>query len=137
MFPNDTRILIVDDMMTMRKLVKKSLIELGFSNITEAVNGAEAWSKAEGQLNSAAPFQLVISDWNMPVMTGIELLRKCRQTAPTSKIPFVLLTAESEKSQVIEALQLGVSAYVLKPFNTNQLRDKLLAAYQSSQKKAA
>ena len=80
MFANETRILIVDDMMTMRKLVKKSLVEMGFTNITEAANGSDAWTKVETQVNSGAPFQLVISDWNMPNYSGIDLLKRIRST---------------------------------------------------------
>ena len=137
MFPKETRILVVDDMMTMRKLVKKALAEMEFSQMTEAANGSEAWTKVETMNSAGTPFQLIISDWNMPVMTGIELLRKCKSVPATSRTPFVLLTAESEKSQVIEALKLGVSGYMLKPFNTQQLRDKLLAVYNALTKKAA
>jgi two-component system, chemotaxis family, chemotaxis protein CheY len=137
MFPKETRILVVDDMMTMRKLVKKALTELGYTQLAEASNGSEAWQKITAQEGSGQPFQLIISDWNMPVMTGIELLRKCKQTPSASKTPFLLLTAESEKSQVIEALQLGVSGYMLKPFNAHQLAQKLAIVYGNLNKKAA
>lgn len=137
MFPKETRILVIDDMMTMRKLVKKALTELGYTQLTEAANGSEAWQKITAQESAAQPFELIISDWNMPVMTGIELLRKCKQTPSSSKIPFILLTAESEKSQVIEAVQLGVSGYMLKPFNAQQLAQKMAAVYANCTKKAA
>lgn len=138
MFPADTNILIVDDMMTMRKLVKKALTELGFTRITDAENGVKAWEKIKAATTSGAPFQLIVSDWNMPEMTGMELLIKVRETQKT--LPFVLLTAESEKAQVIQALQAKVSGYVIKPFTAQQLGDKLKAVYaaiQANKPKAA
>lgn len=127
MFPPDTRILIADDMMTMRKLVKKALTELGFTKITEAENGAKALEKFREAVTAGAPFQLIISDWNMPEMTGIDFLKKVRETQKT--LPFVLVTAESEKSQVIEALQAKVSGYIVKPFTAQQIGDKLKAIH--------
>lgn len=127
MFPSDTNILIADDMMTMRKLVKKSLSELGFTQITEAENGARALQKFEAAALTPNPFKLIVSDWNMPEMTGIQFLRKVREKHPN--LPFILLTAESEKSQVIEALQARVSGYIVKPFSSQQIGEKLQAVY--------
>lgn len=127
MFPADTNILVVDDMMTMRKLVKKALTELGFSKITEADNGANALSKFREATTAGVPFQLIISDWNMPEMTGIEFLKKVRETQKA--LPFILVTAESEKSQVIEALQAKVSGYIVKPFTAQQIGEKLKAIH--------
>jgi two-component system chemotaxis response regulator CheY len=121
MFKPETRILIVDDMMTMRKLVKKSLTALGFSNFEEAADGQQAWVK----LNQEPRFDLVISDWNMPNCTGIELLKKVRSDTQLRSTTFVLLTAEAETHQVKEALQLGVDNYVIKPFTTESLKEKL------------
>jgi len=135
MFPADTNILVVDDMMTMRKLVKKALTEIGFSKLTEAENGAKGFERFLAAASSQSPFQLIISDWNMPEMTGIDFLRKVRATHPT--LPFVLLTAESEKSQVVEALQARVSGYIIKPFTAQQIADKLKAIYSAAQPKAA
>ncbi|RYZ71045.1 MAG: response regulator [Proteobacteria bacterium] len=122
MFNPNTRILIVDDMMTMRKLVAKSLKELGFSDLTEATDGANAWEKVAG---ASPPFGLIISDWNMPNSTGLDLLKRVRSDSRFGKTPFVLVTAEAEQHQIIEAAKAGVSNYVIKPFTTDGLRDKL------------
>jgi two-component system chemotaxis response regulator CheY len=122
MFPADTNILVVDDMLTMRKLVVKSLKELGFSNFVEATNGAEAYEKL-----AATPIQLIISDWNMPQTTGLDLLKRIRAEAKTAHLPFIMVTAEAEKSQIVEAVQAGVSNYVVKPFTTQSLKEKLEA----------
>ena len=122
MFPVNTRILVLDDMTTLRKLVKKSLNELGFTDIQEAADGNQGWEL----LNASSPaVQLVISDWNMPNCTGLELLKKVRADARFAKLPFVLLTAEAEAHQVMEALKVGVSNYILKPFNTALVKEKL------------
>ncbi len=127
MFDPKTRILILDDMMTMRKIVGRTLRDLGFTEIQEAVDGNDGWEK----LNKAPlPFQLIISDWNMPNCTGIELLRRVRADEKFKKLPFILLTAEAEMGQVTEAMQLGVSNYILKPFTADNLRQKLEQTYK-------
>lgn len=130
MFPANTKILVVDDMLTMRKVVRKCLADIGLKeNITEADDGATAWPKILDAIKIGQPFQLIVSDWNMPVTKGIDLLRMVRQTEGIAKTPFLLLTAESELSQVKEALEAGVSGYVLKPFTVVSLKEKLLAVY--------
>jgi len=129
MFPTDTKILIVDDMLTMRKLVKKSLNGLGFTNITEAVDGEAAWNEVQNALKLGAPYSLIISDWNMPKMTGIDFLRKVRATDQTKHLPFVLLTAEFDRDQVIEAIKAGLSAYITKPFSMAILSEKLQSVW--------
>lgn len=121
MFDTNTKILIVDDMATMRRLVKKACIGLGFSNIEEAEDGQKAWEKFQ----AAGDFQLVISDWNMPNCTGLEFLKKVRADSKFKKTPFVLLTAEAEAAQIAEAIQLGVSNYIVKPFTVDILKQKL------------
>jgi two-component system, chemotaxis family, chemotaxis protein CheY len=131
MFAPQTKILIVDDMMTMRKLVAKSLTELGFTNLTDADNGETALEKIK--LVGAEKFQLIVSDWNMPKVSGIELLKTVRQLAGYKDVPFILLTAESEKAQVIEAIQARVSGYVTKPFTTAILGEKLKAVHAALQ----
>lgn len=122
MFEPKTRILIVDDMLTIRRILGKTLRDLGFSDITEAVDGLDAWKKMD---DAVFPFELVISDWNMPIAPGIELLRKVRQDQRYANIPFVLLTVESESHQIAEAIKLGVSSYILKPFTAEILKEKL------------
>lgn len=131
MFDPKTRVLVVDDMSTMRKLVGKILKELGFTDITEAGDGKEAWeaiSKAE------SPFGLVVSDWNMPNCTGIDLLKRVRSDQRVKKTPFVLVTAEAEQHQVAEAVKAGVDQYVVKPFNKDQLKAKLEMVYKKYSK---
>lgn len=132
MFTPDTKILIVDDMMTMRKIVAKALKSLEFSDITECKNGQEAWETLQG-----GGFQLVISDWNMPECTGIELLAKVRGDANLASMPFVLLTAEAEAEQVAEALEKGVDNYIVKPFSADTLKSKLEQAYNKVQSRQA
>jgi two-component system chemotaxis response regulator CheY len=125
MFDPNTKILVVDDMMTMRKLVSKALKEIGFSHIVEANDGAAGWQTLS---ENGANFGLVISDWNMPNCTGIDFLKRVRADSRFKNIPFFLVTAESEASQVTQALAVGVSGYIIKPFNTDGLKQKLEAA---------
>ncbi|MGZ3691262.1 MAG: response regulator [Pseudobdellovibrio sp.] len=123
------KVLVVDDMMTMRKLVIRSLKESGFQDIVEAEDGAKAWQVLSSSDNSIG---LVVSDWNMPNCTGIDLLKRVRADSRYKSIPFILVTAESEKSQVVEALKTGVSAYVIKPFDTQTLMGKIEEAQQKT-----
>jgi two-component system, chemotaxis family, chemotaxis protein CheY len=127
MFAPTTRVLIVDDMSTMRKIVGKTCKELGFSDLTEAADGIQAW---EALNNAPAPIGLIISDWNMPNCTGIDLLKRVRGDSRFSKIPFLLVTAEAEQHQVIEAVKAGVDQYVVKPFTKDDLKTKLEAVYK-------
>ncbi len=127
MFDPKTRILIADDILTMRKLIWKVFRELGYTDITEAGNGSLAWDALE---KANPPIQLIVSDWNMPVMTGIDFLRKVRADNRFAKIPFIMLTAESEDPQIIEAIKAGVSNYICKPFTPAQLKEKLAAVHK-------
>lgn len=127
MFDLETHILIVDDMMTMRKLVMKACQTLGFKNFTEAADGALAWEKLK---SAEKPVGIIISDWNMPNCTGIELLKRLRGDARLKNMPFILVTAESESHQVIEAVKAGISAYVVKPFTPQQLAEKIGDAHK-------
>lgn len=131
MFSSQTKILIVDDMMTMRKIVSKALKTLEFSDITECKNGNEAWEALQSGL-----YQLVISDWNMPECTGIELLERVRKSQ-FGNLPFVLLTAEAEVVQVQEAMQKGVDNYIVKPFSADTLKTKLEQTFAKVQKRNA
>lgn len=128
-FPEETRILIVDDMGVMRKTVRRSLNELGYMNIEEACDGMEGLQAVEKSVRVAKPFNLILSDWNMPKMMGIDFLKKVRANPKTKATPFILLTAESENSQVMEGISVGASAYVLKPFTVETLNEKLEAVY--------
>lgn len=122
MFDPKTRVLVVDDMTTMRKLVSKILKELGFSDFTEAADGALAW---EAVTKAEVPFGLIISDWNMPNCSGLDLLKRVRSDQRFKKTPFLLVTAEAEQHQVAEAVKAGVDQYVVKPFNHESLKAKL------------
>lgn len=127
MFAPTTRVLIVDDMSTMRKIVGKTCKELGFSDLTEAADGTLAW---EALQTAAAPIGLIISDWNMPNCTGIDLLKRVRADSRFKGVPFILVTAEAEQHQVIEAVKAGVDQYVVKPFTKDDLKTKLEAVYK-------
>ena len=127
MFDLVTRILIVDDMMTMRKLVLKSCREIGFTDFTEAADGIEAWTA----INDASPaFGLILSDWNMPNCSGIDLLRRVRRDGRFGKTPFILVTSESEESQIVEAARAGVSQYLVKPFTTELLCERIESVHK-------
>jgi two-component system, chemotaxis family, chemotaxis protein CheY len=127
MFSLKTKVLIVDDMLTMRKIVSKVLREIGFTDITEATDGMDAWQKVT---SASEPFGLIISDWNMPNMTGLDFLKQVRGSEKFSKTPFLLVTAEAEKDQVAEAIKSGVDQYVIKPFSQDNLRTKLEMAHK-------
>jgi two-component system chemotaxis response regulator CheY len=127
MFDLNSTILVVDDMKTMRKLVQKACRDIGFTNFVEAEDGAFAWTA----LNAAdSKISIIISDWNMPNASGLDLLKRVRSIEKTKSIPFFLLTAESEASQVKTAMVAGVDNYILKPFSTNSLKEKLEAVYK-------
>lgn len=116
----NTKILVVDDFSTMRRIVRNLLKELGFTNVQEAEDGAVALKMLRGD-----PFDFVVSDWNMPNMTGIELLRAIRADASLKHLPVLMVTAEAKKENIIEAAQAGASGYVVKPFTAATLDEKL------------
>ncbi len=113
-------ILVVDDYNTMRRIVRNLLKQLGFDNVDEAADGEEAFKKLNEKV-----FNLVISDWNMEPMTGMELLKKVRADAKLKNLPFIMVTAESKPENVIAAKQAGVSNYIVKPFNAETLKMKM------------
>jgi two-component system chemotaxis response regulator CheY len=115
------RILVVDDFSTMRRIVINLLKQLGFSNVVEASDGKEALDVV-----AKDKIDLIISDWNMPNMTGIEFLREIRASEEFKAIPFIMVTAEGKKENVIAAVHAGVSNYVVKPFNAATLKEKLV-----------
>jgi two-component system chemotaxis response regulator CheY len=108
----------------MRKIVSKALKTIGFTNITECKDGEQAWQTLQG-----GGFQLIVSDWNMPNYTGIELLSRVRKDSDLGNTPFVLLTAEAETDQVQDAVGLGVDSYIVKPFSVDTLKKKLEQTY--------
>ncbi|MBF0376631.1 MAG: chemotaxis response regulator CheY [Desulfamplus sp.] len=114
------KVLIVDDFATMRRILKNILKQLGFKNLLEADDGTTAMETLEKN-----DIDLVISDWNMPKMTGLELLKWVRANKKYAKTPFLMVTAEAQKQNVIEAVQAGVSNYVVKPFTAEAISEKL------------
>jgi two-component system chemotaxis response regulator CheY len=129
MFDPTTRVLVVDDMMTMRKIVAKACKDIGFADIVEAADGQKAWEA----IQSATPaIGLVISDWNMPNCTGLDLLKRVRADGRFKKVPFILLTAESEGHQVAEAVKTGVDNYIVKPFTPELLQRKLEETFKKT-----
>ncbi|MEI7974333.1 MAG: response regulator [Bdellovibrio sp.] len=129
MFPISIRVLVVDDMPTLRELVKQQLKSLGLSNIQEAEDGEAAWLMMKKAEQIGQAFEFVISDWNMPKLSGIDLLKKVRTEAKWTQLPFVLLTSESERDNVTEAILSGVSQYIVKPFTQKAFEEKLKSAW--------
>jgi two-component system chemotaxis response regulator CheY len=123
------KILVVDDFSTMRRIVRNLLKELGFSNVHEAEDGVDALKKLR-----ADTFDFVVSDWNMPNMTGIELLREIRKDDALKHLPVLMVTAEAKKENIIEAAQAGASGYVVKPFTAVTLDEKLQKIFLTMQK---
>jgi two-component system chemotaxis response regulator CheY len=113
-------VLIVDDYKTMLRIIRNLLKQLEFDNVEEATDGAEALAKLR-----AGNFGLVISDWNMEPMTGLDLLKEVRADSRLKNLPFIMVTAESKTENVIAAKQAGVSNYIVKPFNAETLREKI------------
>jgi two-component system chemotaxis response regulator CheY len=114
------RVLVVDDFATMRKIVRNILKQIGFEDIIEAEDGTAAL-----QLIKNDKVGLVVTDWNMPNMTGLDLLREIRQNPQTSNLPVLMVTAEGLKENVMEAVKAGVSNYVVKPFTAEVLQEKI------------
>ncbi|WDE00506.1 chemotaxis response regulator CheY [Thalassomonas actiniarum] len=114
------KVLVVDDFSTMRRIVKNLLRDLGFTNISEADDGSTALPMLQG-----GDFDFVVTDWNMPGMQGIDLLKAIRADERLSHIPVLLITAEAKKEQIVMAAQAGVNGYIVKPFTAATLKTKL------------
>ncbi|MCI4453811.1 MAG: chemotaxis response regulator CheY [Thermodesulfobacterium sp.] len=119
MDPN-IKILIVDDFSTMRKIIRNILTQLGFKNILEADDGTTAL-----EILKKEKVDLIISDWNMPKMSGLELLKAVRSDENLKDIPFVMVTAEAQKENILEAIKYKVNQYIVKPFTPETLKEKL------------
>ena len=127
------RFLVVDDFSTMRRIVRNLLKELGYTNADEAEDGAAALSKLR-----AEKFDFVVSDWNMPNMTGIDLLKNIRADENLKHLPVLMITAEARKENIIEAAQNRASGYIVKPFTAATLDEKLTKIFRTlEQQKAA
>ena len=116
----DMRILIVDDFSTMRRIVKNLLNDLGYTNTAEADDGTTALTALH-----QSHFDFVVTDWNMPGMTGIDLLKAIRADDKLKHLPVLMVTAEAKREQIIEAAQAGVNGYIVKPFTAATLKEKL------------
>ena len=127
-----TKFLVVDDFSTMRRIVRNLLKELGYSNVDEAEDGAMALSKLKND-----HFDFVISDWNMPVMDGLEMLKNIRSDATLSGMPVLMVTAEAKKENIIAAAQAGANGYVVKPFTAATLDEKLSKIFEKLEKASA
>ncbi len=119
-YDKNMRVLVVDDFSTMRRIIKNILRQLGFNNIVEADDGTTAWDALNRD-----KIDFVISDWNMPKMAGIDLLRKVRASEEFGKLPFLMVTAEAQQENIIEAVQAKVSNYIVKPFTAETLGAKI------------
>ncbi len=119
------RILVVDDFSTMRRIIKNILKQLGFTNVVDADDGSTAW-----EILNKDKIDFIISDWNMPKMSGIELLRKVRASEEFADIPFLMVTAEGQQENVIEAVQAGVSNYIVKPFTPETFEQKIKKIFE-------
>ena len=116
----DMKILIVDDFSTMRRIIKNLLRDLGFTNTAEADDGATALPMLQN-----GNFDFLVTDWNMPGMTGIDLLKAVRSDGKLKDLPVLMVTAEAKRDQIVEAAQAGVNGYVVKPFTAAVLKEKI------------
>ena len=114
------KVLVVDDFATMRKIIKNVLKQIDIDSVTEAENGKQAL-----EILKKEKIDLIISDWIMPEMTGIEFLKACKSDESIKKIPFIMVTAEAQKSSVIEAIKSGADNYIVKPFTPEKLKEAI------------
>jgi two-component system chemotaxis response regulator CheY len=121
MVDTNMKVLVVDDFATMRRIVKNILMQLGFKNIVEADDG----STAIALLKQDSSIDMVISDWNMPKMTGLELLKAVRSDPNLADTPFIMVTAEAQQDNIIQAVKAKVSQYIVKPFTAETLGEKI------------
>lgn len=119
-------IMSVDDFSTMRRIIKTLLKQLGYDNVVEADDGTTAW-----EMLKSNKVDFIISDWNMPKMTGLDLLKKVRSDERFKNTPFLMVTAEAEKDNIVQAVQAGVSNYIVKPFTADVLKQKMEKIFDS------
>lgn len=119
-------ILIVDDFATMRRILKNILRQIGFSNIIEADDGKTALKELKKD-----KFDMILADWNMPEMSGLELLKAVRSDDELKDIPYIMVTAEAQKDNIVEAVKAGVSSYVVKPFTADTVIEKLKQVFKT------
>ncbi len=119
---NNLKILLVDDHMIMRNILRQYLTMAGIKNVTEASNGSEALHKIDEAEKAGVSFNVILADWSMPTMDGLELLKEIREKRGLNNLAFVMITAESEKTRIMEALQAGATSYLSKPFSQEDLQ---------------
>lgn len=119
------KFLVVDDMTTMRKIIKKALTSIGYTDVIEAGDGKEALEKIIMEYKKGSSVDFIISDWNMPNVTGIQLLKKVKETDLFANVPFLMVTAESEMENVKQAVSSGVDGFIIKPFTIDQVQKKV------------
>ena len=124
-FDPKQKILVVDDMGTMRKIIKNMLTKMGCDNLTEAEDGAPAWDMLQQAHEAGTPFDFVVSDWNMPQLSGLDLLKNIRADERFATLPFLMITAEAEQANVVIAVKAGVSNFIVKPFSIVTLKEKI------------
>ncbi len=129
MADTNLKFLVLDDFSTMRRIVRNLLKELGFTNVDEAEDGVAALAKLR-----STNFDFVVSDWNMPNMTGLDLLKEIRSDANLKHLPVLMVTAEAKKENIVSAAQAGASGYVVKPFTAATLEEKLNKIFQATGK---
>jgi two-component system chemotaxis response regulator CheY len=137
MFPLSTSILVVDDSEVMVSLIKGLLSHLGYKKVATARHGKAALEKIEESQTKGCPIELLLVDWTMPEMSGIELLERIRERPEGRSMTFIMVTAQSTKAEVIDAIHKGANGYILKPFTGASVSESLSRAWQMQQKKAA
>ena len=115
------KLLVVDDSSTMRRIIKNTLARLGYKDVLEGADGVEGWN----QIDSNPDVEMLITDWNMPEMNGLELVKKVRADERFKDLPIIMVTTEGGKAEVITALKAGVNNYIVKPFTPQVLKEKL------------
>ncbi|WP_428738878.1 chemotaxis response regulator CheY [Sulfurimonas sp.] len=115
------KLLVVDDSSTMRRIIKNTLARLGYKDVLEGADGVEGWE----QMNTHPDIEMLITDWNMPEMNGLELVKKVRADDRFTDLPIIMVTTEGGKAEVITALKAGVNNYIVKPFTPQVLKEKL------------
>ena len=127
------KFLIVDDFSMVRVMLRRTLKDLGFETVDEAVDGREALVKIEAAATAGDPYALVFCDWTMPEVTGIEVLEACRSSELMKSTPIIMVTAESEQKHIIRAINLGANEYIIKPFTQKNLEDKMTKVFNKLQ----
>ncbi|MBL6990941.1 MAG: response regulator [Bacteriovoracaceae bacterium] len=125
------RVLVIDDMATMRRIISQMLNKIGFTDVSEAEDGQVAWTIIQAAQQEGKPIEFVVSDWRMPKMSGLELLTAIRKHPECKEVPFLMITAEAERGDVVCAAKAGVTNFIVKPFSAKVLKDKIEAIFRS------